>query len=167
MRHDVSAADMIAMIGARAAQTPREQPTRTSFPCPRRKLSTGGVDALWTADMDKFPRSGRKPLRGAFIRSTGANAAYWGRRWSARTGFAFGTKPSREALVRLFAGSGRASVMAVVFTCNTYSPAYKGKTLKKRLSPKSPNTLIHQCITFYIFLIFQYLSLWKSVFSPN
>ena len=133
------------------------------FPCPRRKLSTGGVDALWT----KLPRSGRKPLRGAFIRSTGANAAYWGCRWSARTGFAFGTKPSREALVRLFAGSGRASVMAVVFTCNTYSVPYKGKDLKKRLSPKSLNTLIHQCITFYVFLIFQYLSLWKSVFGPD
>ena len=52
-------------------------------------------------------------------------------------------------------------------TCNTYSPAYKGKDLKKRLSPKSVNTLIHQCITFYVFLIFQYLSLWKSVFSPD
>ena len=52
-------------------------------------------------------------------------------------------------------------------TCNTYSAAYKGKPRKKRLSPKSPNTLIHQCITFYVFLIFQYLSLWKSVFSPN
>ena len=52
-------------------------------------------------------------------------------------------------------------------TCNTYSVPYKGKDLKKRLSPKSVNTLIHQCITFYIFLIFQYLSLWKSVFSCN
>ena len=51
--------------------------------------------------------------------------------------------------------------------CNTYSVPYKGKDLKKRLSPKSLNTLIHQCITFYVFLIFQYLSLWKSVFSPN
>ena len=57
--------------------------------------------------------------------------------------------------------------MTVVFTCNTYSVPYKGKALKKRLSPKSVNTLIHQCITFYIFLIFQYLSLWKSVFSSN
>ena len=52
-------------------------------------------------------------------------------------------------------------------TCNTYSPAYKGKEPKNSLSPKSLNTLIHQCITFYIFLIFQYLSLWKSVFSCN
>ena len=52
-------------------------------------------------------------------------------------------------------------------TCNTYSPAYKGKSPKKRLSPKSVNTLIHQCITFHTFLIFQYLSLWKSVFSRN
>ena len=52
-------------------------------------------------------------------------------------------------------------------TCNTYSVPYKGKDLKKRLSPKSPNTLIHSYVTFYIFLIFQYLSLWKSVFSPN
>ena len=52
-------------------------------------------------------------------------------------------------------------------TCNTYSPAYKGKDPKKRLSPKSVNTLIHSYVTFYIFLIFQYLSLWKSVFSPD
>ena len=52
-------------------------------------------------------------------------------------------------------------------TCNTYSVPYKGKDPKKRLSPKSPNTLIHSCITFYKTLIFQYLSLWKSVFSPD
>ena len=52
-------------------------------------------------------------------------------------------------------------------TCNTYSVPYKGKPLKKRLSPKQVNTLIHSYVTFYIFLIFQYLSLWKSVFSPN
>ena len=58
-------------------------------------------------------------------------------------------------------------VKTVCITCNTYSVPYKGKDLKKRLSPKSLNTLIHQCITFYIFLIFQYLSLWKSVFSCN
>jgi len=57
--------------------------------------------------------------------------------------------------------------MAVVFTCNTYSVPYKGKTLKKRLSPKSVNTLIHSYVTFYKTFIFQYLSLWKSVFSPN
>ena len=142
-------------------------PPRTSFhvrgeSCPRAAWTPYGRPT-WTS----LPRSGRKPLRGAFIRPTGANAAYWGRRWSARTGFTFGTKPSREALVRLFAGSGRASVMTVVFTCNTYSVPYKGKDPKKRLSPKSPNTLIHSCITFYKTLIFQYLSLWKSVFSPN
>ena len=52
-------------------------------------------------------------------------------------------------------------------TCNTYSVPYKGKSPKKRLSPKWVNTLIHQCVTFYVFLIFQYLSLWKSVFSSN
>ena len=52
-------------------------------------------------------------------------------------------------------------------TCNTYSVPYKGKSLKKRLSPKQVNTLIHSYVTFYIFLIFQYLSLWKSVFSHN
>ena len=57
--------------------------------------------------------------------------------------------------------------MTVVFTCNTYSVPYKGKDPKKRLSPKQVNTLIHSYVTFYIFLIFQYLSLWKSVFSPN
>ena len=52
-------------------------------------------------------------------------------------------------------------------TCNTYSVPYKGKPPKKRLSPKQVNTLIYSYVTFYIFLIFQYLSLWKSVFSPN
>ena len=52
-------------------------------------------------------------------------------------------------------------------TCNTYSVPYKGKDPKKRLSPKQVNTLIHSYVTFYIFLIFQYLSLWKSVFSHN
>ena len=58
-------------------------------------------------------------------------------------------------------------VETACITCNTYSVSYKGKTLKKRLSPKSLNTLIHSYVTFYIFLIFQYLSLWKSVFSHN
>ena len=56
MRYDVSAADMIAMIGARAVQTPRGRPM--------------------AAIVDKFPRSGRKPLRGAFIRPLGANAVH-------------------------------------------------------------------------------------------
>ena len=92
-----------------------------------------------------------------------------------------GTKPPAEAAIRSPSpGSGRPPLVLtnsgappppwskrLVFTCNTYSPAYKGKPRKKRLSPKSLNTLIHQCITFYIFLIFQYLSLWKSVFSCN
>ena len=61
----------------------------------------------------------------------------------------------------------RGQVNRARITCNTYSVPYKGKTLKKRLSPKSVNTLIHSYVTFYIFLIFQYLSLWKSVFSHN
>ena len=52
-------------------------------------------------------------------------------------------------------------------TCNTYSVPYKGKPSKKRLSPKWVNTLIHSYVTFYKTFIFQYLSLWKSVFSPN
>ena len=50
------AADMIAMIGAGAIQTPREQPM--------------------AANVDKFPRSGRKPLRVAFIRPLGANVVH-------------------------------------------------------------------------------------------
>ena len=58
-------------------------------------------------------------------------------------------------------------VETACITCNTYSVPYKGKSLKKRLSPKWVNTLIHSYVTFYIFLIFQYLSLWKSVFSRN
>ena len=52
-------------------------------------------------------------------------------------------------------------------TCNTYSVPYKGKSPKKRLSPKWVNTLIHSYVTFYKTFIFQYLSLWKSVFSPD
>ena len=71
----------------------------------RRLFSSQGQNAghrvgndLREAGTDKFPRSGRKPSRGA--------------------------------LVRFFAGEGHASVMAVVFTCNTYSAAYKGKDLK-------------------------------------
>ena len=61
----------------------------------------------------------------------------------------------------------RGQVECACITCNTYSVPYKGKTSKKRLSPKSLNTLIHSYVTFYVFLIFQYLSLWKSVFSPD
>ena len=63
---------------------------------------------------------------------------------------------------KVYGQAGRARI-----TCNTYSVPYKRKDPKKRLSPKSPNTLIHQCITFHTFLIFQYFSLWKSVFSRN
>ena len=53
MRHDVSAADMIAMIGAGAIQTPRERPTRTSFhvrgeSCPRAAWTPYGRPT-WTS----------------------------------------------------------------------------------------------------------------------
>ena len=51
-----SAADMIAMIGAGAIQTPRGRPM--------------------AVNVDKFPRSGRKLLRGAFIWLLEANAAH-------------------------------------------------------------------------------------------
>ena len=201
---------MIAMIGAEAVQTPRGQPM--------------------AAGADRFPRSGRKPSRGAFIRPTGANAAHrvgndlreagtdkfpcLGRKPStgcvdgewrpARTSFrvrdesrpegrsfgpqgrmpligrrAVGVKAIRRkhpsdpqfphsAGCRRFAERWNSPLVETAcITCNTYSVPYKGKTLKKRLSPKSVNTLIHQCITFHVFLIFQYLSLWKSVFSSN
>ena len=50
---------MIAMIESKAVQTPRGRRT--------------------AANADNFPCSGRKPLRGAFIWSTGANAAHGGR----------------------------------------------------------------------------------------
>ena len=147
MRHDVSAAD--------------------KFPCPRRKLSTGGVDALWTADMDKFRVRDESPSEGRLFGPQGRmrlTGVVGGRRGQVLRS---GRNCPERRLSGFFAGSGRASVMAVVFTCNTYSAAYKGKDPKKRLSPKSPNTLIHSCITFYKTLIFQYLSLWKSVFSPD
>ena len=42
----------------------------------RDKPFTGGVDSLWRPWTGKFPCSGRKPLRGAFIRSTGVDAAH-------------------------------------------------------------------------------------------
>ena len=75
MRHDVSAADMIATIGAGAVQTPCGQPMAVV----RRQV---------------FPRLGRKPSRGAFIRSTGANGRPSGCGRSARTSPMLGTKPS-------------------------------------------------------------------------
>ena len=61
----------------------------------------------------------------------------------------------------------RGQVVRTCITCNTYSVPYKGKSPKKRLSPKSVNTLIHSYVTFYKTFIFQYFSLWKSVFSRN
>ena len=142
------------------------QSAQTSFHT-RTKTVHGRCERRMTAGADKFSRSERKPLSGAFIRLLGANAAYrptngWCERVST-----FGAKATRRFVRPASTGSRRASVMAVVFTCNTYSVPYKGKPPKKRLSPKSLNTLIHQCITFYVFLIFQYLSLWKSVFSSN
>ena len=76
----------------------------------------------------------------------------------------FGRMPS------VLTGSGSPPpplIETACITCNTYSVPYKGKDPKKRLSPKSVNTLIHSYVIFYVFLIFQYLSLWKSVFSSN
>ena len=65
MRHDVSAADMIAMIGAGAIQTPRERPTRTSFhvrgeSCPRAAWTPYGRPT-WTSFRirDESPSEGR------------------------------------------------------------------------------------------------------------
>ena len=143
----------------------------TNEPHARNKTVHGRRRRRMAADMDKFPHLGRKPSREALIQLTGANAGHRVGNDLREVGTdkfpRSGRKPSRGALVRFFAGEGHASVMAVVFTCNTYSAAYKGKDLKKRLSPKQVNTLIHSYVTFYKTLIFQYLSLWKSVFSPN
>ena len=133
------------------------------------------------AGADKFLCSERKPLRGAFIRRLGANAAHEvgdnlrmtgvGGHPSGSRGQA-GLRPDFRSTIHIFHGGQWCAPpppwgMTVVFTCNTYSVPYKGKEPKNSLSPKSLNTLIHQCITFYVFLIFQYLSLWKSVFSCN
>ena len=142
------------------------QSAQTSFHT-RIKTVHGRCGRRMTAGADKFLCSERKPTRVAFIRLLGANAAYqpmngWCERVSAS-----GAKATRRFIRPAFTGSRRASVMAVVFTCNTYSVPYKEKSRKKRLSPKSVNTLIHQCITFHTSYIFQYLSLWKSVFSSN
>ena len=161
----VSAVDMVAMIGARAVQTPR-----------RRRMAIIA---------DNFPCPGRKPPGGAFIRLPEVNTAHggWGvpravwvrLSWhahgrSARTNSHVRNESRSISKFRIRSNSGAPPppwLKRLVFTCNTYSPAYKGKPRKKRLSPKWVNTLIHQCITFYVFLIFQYLSLWKSVFSSN
>ena len=123
------------------------------------------------AGADKFSRLGRKPSGGAFIWLLGANAAH-GAGDGLRAGLARPSRQSRPSDIQVPNPVGQRCAPSplaetVCITCNTYSVPYKGKDLKKRLSPKSVNTLIHQCITFYIFLIFQYLSLWKSVFSCN
>ena len=76
-------------------------------------------------------------------------------------------RPDATGSDRQWSATPSSLVKTARITCNTYSAAYKGKPRKKRLSPKSPNTLIHSYVTFYVFLIFQYLSLWKSVFSRN
>ena len=104
---------MIAMIGAGAVQTPRGQPTRTSFhvrgeSCPRAAWTPYGRPT-WTSFRvrDESPSEGRLFGPQGRMRLTGVVGGQHGQV------FAFGTKPSREALVWLFAGSGRASVMAV------------------------------------------------------
>ena len=76
-------------------------------------------------------------------------------------------RPDTAGSDRQWSATPSPLVKTARITCNTYSVPYKGKPPKKRLSPKSVNTLIHSYVTFYIFLIFQYLSLWKSVFSSN
>ena len=73
-RDVASAAGMIAMIGAGTVQPPPW-------------MANGGRRG-------QVPRSGRKPSRGAFIRSTGANGRPSGCGRSARTSPMLGTKPS-------------------------------------------------------------------------
>lgn len=161
----MSAVDMVAMIGARAVQMSRRRPmggrrgqvfmsgTKTArrgvYSASRSEYgpwglgsSAGGVGAPvmtcpWAIGANKFPCPKRKSLNLQVLNPV--------EQWCSPS-------PLIEAARN---------------TCNTYSVPYKGKDLKKRLSPKSLNTLIHQCITFYKTLIFQYFSLWKSVFSCN
>ena len=49
----------------------------TNEPHARDKTVHGRRRRRMVVDVDKFPCLERKPLRGSFIRSTGANAAYW------------------------------------------------------------------------------------------
>ena len=67
--------DVIAMTGTKAVQTPRG-----------RRTAVG---------VDKFPRSGRKPLRGVFIRLLGANAVHVG--WCGQIRM-FGTTTARRGV---------------------------------------------------------------------
>ena len=143
-------------------------------PHARDKTVHGRRRRRMAVNADKFPCSGRKPSRGAFIRSTGVDAAHRAVAVGTDEFPRSGRKPPdphiRPDAIGFDGQWWRApSPLAndARITCNTYSVPYKRKDLKKRLSPKSPNTLIHQCITFHTFLIFQYLSLWKSVFSRN
>ena len=143
----------------------------TNEPHARDKTVHGRRRRRMAADMDKFPHLGRKPSREALIQLTGANAGHRVGNDLREAGTdkfpRSGRKPSRGALVRFFAGSRVRVRHGACITCNTYSVPYKGKGPKKRLSPKQVNTLIHSYVTFYKTLIFQYLSLWKSVFSSN
>ena len=154
-----SAVDMVAMIGARAVQMSRRRPMGGR----RGQVSMSGTKTA-SRGVHSVPRGKCGPRA---VRVRPSWHAY-GR--SARTNSHVRNESRSISGFRIRSGSGAPPPSwwkRLVFTCNTYSVPYKGKPRKKRLSPKSLNTLIHQCITFYIFLIFQYLSLWKSVFSSN
>ena len=128
----------IQSTGANAGQSGCGRSARTS-PMLGTKPSTGGVGGEWRLTWTSFHVWDESPSEGRLFSSQGQMPAIglettYERQ--ARTSFVFGTKPSREALVQLFAGSGRASVMAVVFTCNMYSVPYKGKRPQKTPFPK-------------------------------
>ena len=155
----------------------------------RHDRSRGYPNAPWTAyggQCGQVPTFRTKAAQSGVYSAPRGKCRPWGceRHLGVRCGRMpmSGTKPPEEAAIRSPSpGSGRPPLVltnsgvcapsplteTACNTCNTYSPAYKGKEPKNSLSPKQVNTLIHSYVTFYIFLIFQYLSLWKSVFSCN
>ena len=143
----------------------------TNEPHARDKTVHGRRRRRMAADMDKFSAFGTKAVqRGVYSAHRGkCRSSGWKRLTRGRHGqvSAFGTKTVQRGACPVFRGRRACARHDACITCNTYSAAYKGKPSKKRLSPKWVNTLIHSYVTFYKTFIFQYLSLWKSVFSPN
>ena len=143
----------------------------TNEPHARDKTVHGRRRRRMAADMDKFSAFGTKAVqRGVYSAHRGkCRSSGWKRLTRGRHGqvSVFGTKTVQRGACPVFRGRRACARHDACITCNTYSAAYKGKPSKKRLSPKWVNTLIHSYVTFYKTFIFQYLSLWKSVFSPN
>ena len=115
MRHDVSAADMIAMIGAGAVQTPRGQPMAVV----RRQ-----VFRVWDESRlegRSFGPQGQMPLIGQW--AVGVKAIR--REHPSNPQF-----PHSAGRCRFAEQWNAPLTETACITCNTYSAAYKGKPRK-------------------------------------